>query len=217
MRTPFWPISPMLPITRTSNNADRRRRMGNYASMQTQAERRKPGYPTCIWGSSGQRSPVSLPAAREIVRLPSWGLSNGQDTERGSGAFVTGIYGGVRQKWVLARFDNTSVTIRSLGEINYCSWNGTYTWPRSVDTMRATVPETVALVPKAVRLPATAPVTRLLLRGRGNLVKKTTLETSFAARLRSRHLESPGGCWPRLLGSDDSIWLPGGGGGEGGV
>jgi hypothetical protein len=51
--------------------------------------------------------------------------------------------------------------------------------------MRAMVPETVALVPKAVRLPATAPVTRLLLRGRGNLVKKTTLETIFGARLRT--------------------------------
>jgi hypothetical protein len=81
--------------------------------------------------------------------------ANTRFTIRGTTQLMDGesplvIYGGVRQKLFLARFDNTSVTIRSLGEINYCSWNGTYTWPRRVDTMRAMVPETVALVPKAV-------------------------------------------------------------------
>ena len=47
--------------------------------------------------------------------------------------------GGVHQKLLLARFDNTGATIRSPREINYSGWNGPDTWPRSADIVRAMV------------------------------------------------------------------------------
>jgi hypothetical protein len=47
--------------------------------------------------------------------------------------------GGVHQKLLLARFDNTGAAIRSPREINYSSWNGPNRWPRSADTVRAMV------------------------------------------------------------------------------
>jgi hypothetical protein len=55
-----------------------------------------------------------------------------------------------------------------LGEINYCSWNGAYRWLKKRRQKEGDgAGATGALVPIATRLPATAPVRRLLLRGRG--------------------------------------------------
>jgi hypothetical protein len=54
------------------------------------------------------------------------------------------------------------------GEINYCSWYGAYWWLKKRRQKEGGgAGATVALVPIATRLPATAPVRRLWLRGRG--------------------------------------------------